>query len=176
MYYRPGPPEDCQQCGEGHFLQLSGHQRTECDKCPAGRFAPNAGRDNCDVCSAGSFSYEGANSCTNCEPGYYCPGDSFKIECPVGSVSGQGASICQKCTPGSFAADTGSTICEECSSGSYSEEGDSSCKTCSPNYYCPGGSNQIPCVQGMTSEEEATRCHYAGKLPQTYFLLLTAKQ
>ncbi len=161
MFHRPSE-DDCLPCAPGHYMDHNNHIITDCFKCQAGKFAANPGRDRCEDCAPGSYSYEAAPACNPCEAGYKCPGGVDRTPCSAGSFSDTGASSCLMCPPGSFASGTGNTICQSCSTGMYSgRQGAVSCQMCGSGFYCPGGTGQIPCPDGMISEEGATNCQAA---------------
>ncbi len=133
-------------CGLGTFHVGPGND--DCQPCSPGHFMsnPNHVMSGCDPCEAGKFTANSASiSCDDCSPGYY---------------SQRGANICRPCSPGSFAENMGSSQCQSCSPGTYSEEGAISCEECSANFYCPGGTDQILCPEGMISGAGASSCHH----------------
>lgn len=67
------------------------------NSCPKGSYNPveNPG-ESCKVCPSGTYSGIGANSCTQCAVGYYCP-RGIQIPCPSGKTSDAGAGTIQGC-------------------------------------------------------------------------------
>lgn len=60
--------------------------------CPNGSYNPPGGGASCRACGAGTHTngMTGANSCSQCTAGYYCP-RGVQIPCPSGSTSYAGA-------------------------------------------------------------------------------------
>ena len=131
----------CRNCDPGTFMPFMNHPLTQCDNCPAGKYASSEGSPTCYPCPATSYSEEGAAGCETCVAGHHCPGGSDKIPCMAGNFSGSAARVCQSCPP-----------------GEYSKEASSTCAICDAGFYCPGGTDKIPCPPGMFAAEGASSC------------------
>jgi hypothetical protein len=96
---------------------------------------------SCRYCS-GESSWTGSNQYTDCEAGYYCPGDDTydcyavdgtgypKIECPAGTWSGAGQGSCTGCTAGRYSSierATNDGVCQLCGTGERSATGAPKC-------------------------------------------------
>eukprot|EP00964_Phaeocystis_antarctica_P041004 scaffold23460_cov69-Phaeocystis_antarctica.AAC.4 len=178
---------ECTPTVKGHYAPAGSTIQTACSP---GTVAPNASMATCDKCAAGKYQADGGKqTCVACEPGHFCPsGMSAPLPCEEGSYSTRtdlnSATQCVKTEPG-FYATTGSTAprpcspgtvqpnasmatCVKCAAGKYQAgEGEQTCETCGAgNYssnvlscemcpvreYCPDGIKREDCPIGSTTE------------------------
>ena len=126
-------------CGKGNYCPANS---TEPTPCPVGTYNSASARAWSDVyCTPclGSYSNQtGAEACTDCGKGNYCPSGAVNpIPCPTGSYSrANNAAWCFNCQAGTYSDETGS----------------SECKSCPAGHYCESNSTDpTPCPEGMTS-------------------------
>jgi len=69
-----------------------------------------------NACPAGTYLQAGPiDSCPDCHPGHYCPGNDAEIECAIGTfVDNWGQVTCEEC---SAATEPGMTFCPPCIDG-----------------------------------------------------------
>jgi len=113
----------------------------------------------------GTYSLDEADSCIQCDPGYYQsePGHSSCDPCAAGTYAdGYGTVTCTECLAGYFNNEPNSTSCEPCPAGSASfDSGSTSCALCEPGYYMPdeGRTFCLPCPAGTYGEASGlTEC------------------
>jgi len=90
--------------------------------------------------------YLGADSCRECEPGFYCNDGVQMRVCDSGEHSGAGATSCSKCPVGWSNSNIGSAFCEACAPGTYSSRlGSVECIVCTAGRFGAGGSYSSDC-------------------------------
>lgn len=127
----------CLTCSAGHYTGNT--VRSACTPCGTGRYS-SSGSDWCSCCPAGTassattatssatcatcpattYSPFCAATCSPCERGYYCPGNTNRIACPDGtaglSTPLTDVGECTTCAIGEYAANA-ATACEQCPAG-----------------------------------------------------------
>lgn len=117
----------------------------------------------------------GANTCTTCPPGHYCPSPNLAPQaCPVGTFSGGGTvASCTPCASGSFSSSTGALACNpcpaghscsspglepvSCAAGTLSTGSQTFCATCAVGTYSAVGSSSCSlCPEGKHCADPAT--------------------
>ncbi|KAI8971154.1 hypothetical protein BD414DRAFT_449149 [Trametes punicea] len=91
------------------------------------------------ACKAGSYSSNGQEPCTKCDPGTYQPNS--------------GQTSCQQAQAGWYASGSGATSQSICQQGTYSKAGAASCTPCPAGSYCNG--------QGQTAPVLCPKGHYS---------------
>ena len=139
-------PSDCDYCAKGYYSTGDG---TGCHKCPGSQTTSGSGATSSSQCTGnvatsitcgrGTF-YNGDGTCKTCPANYYCPG--VTSEKSATTIKGRNSCGSGKTSPaGSYdisqCVSSGSTTIT-CGRGTF-YNGDGTCKTCSANYYCPGG-------------------------------------
>ncbi|CAK9050522.1 unnamed protein product [Durusdinium trenchii] len=123
----------CVECPPGHFAFTSG--LSSCSVCPPG-FVSVPSRRECEACPVGQYAPEaGLNACLHCQVGHEANGTgrSFCTSCPAGRFSLFG--ICQDCPLGSFQAASGQSKCHEDGLGQRSATTGTSIPVNVPGYY-----------------------------------------
>ena len=175
-------PSNSATCTSTGFTCKSGYHKNDANTdCVA--FASTT------KCDAGSYYSGTGNYCAKCPKGYYCPGGDIDskvgtpngiYQCPAGAYCPEGTNMVKTCPEGTT-SERGSTQESDCKStagsetincppGKYyigKETGYRGCATCTPGYYCPGGSffaydstgaGLEPCGEGETSGSGAISC------------------
>ncbi len=144
---------ECTPCSAGTYNENTEATSADaCLPCPSGTYS-NIGASKCTTCSDGSYSLGTGNTyCSTCPPGYFCK-DGNKTGCSAGTYSSGGASKCTSCLAGSFTY------------GTSTSSSATSCISCTAGYYCPGGTNRVPCpankyraTQGAKLESDCLAC------------------
>lgn len=103
-------------------------------------------------CNAGTWGT--SPNCVNCPLGHFCTG-GVKTACPAGKYQdSQKSSACDNCPIGRANAGTGAqavAACSACPASTYAGAGSSSCATCTVGFFCPGGTNRVPCPCAATA-------------------------
>jgi hypothetical protein len=108
--------------------------------CPSGYFS-NMGQSECTKNLTGFYSIYGI--LTECPADYYCPpGSRIPLPCPSGTFSFPGQSECIPNPAGQTNIKVITNSNGELNLTAYS---------CPPGFYCPSGSNPIPCPIGTNS-------------------------
>ena len=156
---------DKQRCEAGKFQDESG--RDECKLCPPGRFQPDEGTSESLPCPAGFFCLQGAAVAVECSgTAVFCPpGSSTPLVVGVGNYSitenerkdrqQQGGGA------GGPSADEGAADDDEEDPADADGQEDvaelqrlTAQAVCPPGYECVGGA-KVPCVNGSTYSSEA---------------------
>ena len=137
--------DECQQCPETEYQDLEG--QTACVKCPAGRANNLNGQSICGECLEGTYSLEGQDRCTTCEPGRYANDTLTENECspcPEGMYSAPDGKSCSPCDIGYANSVPGQDECVACETGKVSNSTLQS--TC---YTCEVGKVSVPNTSGL---------------------------
>ncbi len=151
----------CMPCPAGRLCPTAG--LTIYTGCPMAGYCPT-GSSAMVNCPAGTYNpstnLESSSECYPCDPGYYCTGGGSAVTgkcqagyvCPRGSKNGNSATLKFSyaamtdglCPPGSYCL-AGSSAPTLCDVGTYQDEyGQTSCKDCPANYYCPTTNMSAP--------------------------------
>ena len=131
----------CKSCDKGMYTETPAQaDKSVCEKCVSGRYAPRIGSTGCLECPEGFFQDERQKpSCIACPEGFYqnMVGSLTCKGCPLGySASVESSLLCAPCTAGEFAETVEAKICEKCSIGMYAHVlGSRICKNCPKGYY-----------------------------------------
>jgi len=174
---------ECEYCNPGKYVSTVNGIPSHCEKCPAGKFFPDAGGylvDSCKDCPVGRWSKNVAsdsiNNCIPCQPGKYSdtPGATDQetcIVCPAGqynpSTGSSNVNDCKPCPTGSISS-TGVHKCSLCISGKYSElMGSTECKFCPTGKIAPKESS-LACSNCPTNSEENVEKTMCSCISDTY--------
>lgn len=125
--------DDCDPCPDGHFASEAGS--ATCSPCPAGHSCSSAAAAPV-ACLAGEFASAGALSCSVCADGNYnmLEAQQFCQACPVGHECPDKTSEPTRCSSGSYSSGN-ATACEVCPAGSYCSNTGSSPEVCTEGSY-----------------------------------------
>lgn len=136
----------CLTCVSGYYSnQVGGSGPSTCKKCADGYVTRNGGGNtHCTACPAGTAADMIMNSCLNCAPGTYAPGE--------------GQTRCQRCPPGTRTLSFGgpNKECVPCPENTY-EEDNMKCMNCFGGHSMPGSTS---CISNFAPDS------FAGKIQQ----------
>jgi hypothetical protein len=156
----------CIDCIPGTFSNVTGYSHS-CDKCPEGKYQPEAVESTCITASANSLVLPGGivavtiplgsrkdcenNECTSfsaCPSGYfgYDPPEDTCGNCPAGKTSFSGSLACISCAKGKFSATLHSSECKECLEDTYQDQEINPSLACTK---CPAGYTGFQTMQGV---------------------------
>gem|GEM_PF-6396736 len=161
-FYEAIYPQGINSCPEGTVCNW---EKTEASSC----HTPGV-----ITCSAGNYLNYG--KCDKCPKDTWCPGGEFvetyvSVEglnkCASGETSPEGSDSADDCKSGTSAI--------TCNPGEFLRENSSSCESCSPNFWCPGGDfypniydqGRNTCKDGLISiggSIEENACHVPATL------------
>ena len=201
-----GNVTDCTQCAAGNACPSGSTEPTRCqpgsvqnlvgqetcNKCAAGTFQSNRGRQECDDCTLGGYCMKGSSSPSPCAAGRFGNLTGLKtlhecFYCEPGSSCALGAQAPTPCTPGSIASvdryaqvlartlpASNLSKCEACEPGTYQDvEGQVQCKPCKRGGYCgAGAATTASCPAGsyggaesLVSSADCTNCSEGTSCP-----------
>ncbi|KAJ1465826.1 hypothetical protein T484DRAFT_1647703, partial [Baffinella frigidus] len=119
---------ECTECEAGTYCRMGIKEQ-----CPANKYSPK-GSDEVDdcLCVAGYYGHPGSSrgDCVECEAGGWCPGgDMESYQCVPNSMAPVGSTNYTDC------------VCEP----RYHGPDGGNCQYCTPDEYCPGGTDSLDC-------------------------------
>ena len=158
--------KSCQACSSGQYKDLIGNGN--CQLCPARKSTLKVGSTSIDRCLCQAGTFEEGLLCSDCKPGFFCPGTGGPPEaCPPNTQSliASAATIdsclcaagyflkglvCEPCEPGRFKGNVGNEPCPRlCPANAYSNPGAMSVDDC----FCVEGYHAI-----LASNGQLDRC------------------
>lgn len=144
-------------CGKGTFMAAG---EVVCTDCAVGKFSEACGGFGCQACPPATYGSSLAQTaCSDCDPGFFCVGDSDRQLCEDGTYSEARASFCtdcpvghyclagqarQECAEGTFMNHTRATACYSCSAGRFQDD--------------TASTGCLLCEAGTISGVQATSC------------------
>ena len=178
--------DECTSCSSGYYNMITASTsckvcaagrdtngqagESDCTQCPAGTMKVSAAEEgapySCADCAKGRRAQQGADTCDNCDPGFYqdmgkqslckacaegkwsdTTGATSESQCKnclagkyVNAKSSSSADSCVDCPPGKTAGEPGATdvsVCTKCVIGKFSVGGEEQCTSCPKGYVQP---------------------------------------
>ena len=110
----------CSSCVIGQYKSSISNQN--CELCPARKTTLNVGATSIQDCLCEPGTFENVGQCSDCQPGFFCPGTGKAEACPANTQSLIAAARTNAsclCVAGYFLNTTNGTKCEPCDPGRF---------------------------------------------------------